>query len=226
MPIGGSATCSSTAWWAIVTTPPTGTIVKIKKRRDEREVRRELEDEAVGPLGHQVLFEEELRPVGERLQQPEGSGAVRADAVLHVGDDLALEPDHQHHRDEQDAEGDEHLHDDDEEHGEADAVGEERIAHQTVSSADVGRERGGVDERPTALGSPIGVALNWTSATPVGTAASATAATTSSPRGDRTRTIAAGRRRASPAPGRAGGAAGASRGAPANRRTATSVPSS
>ena len=31
MPIGGSATCSSTTWWAIVTTPPTGTIVKINR---------------------------------------------------------------------------------------------------------------------------------------------------------------------------------------------------
>jgi len=31
MPIDGSATCSSTAWWAIVTTPPTGTIVKMRR---------------------------------------------------------------------------------------------------------------------------------------------------------------------------------------------------
>jgi len=49
MPIGGSATCSSTTWWAMVTTPPTGTIVKIKKGRQQRQVRRQLEHEADPP---------------------------------------------------------------------------------------------------------------------------------------------------------------------------------
>ena len=40
------------------------------------QVRRQLEDEAVGPLGEEVLLEEQLDAVGQRLQQPEGPGPV------------------------------------------------------------------------------------------------------------------------------------------------------
>ena len=149
MPIGGSATCSSTMWWAIVTTPPTGTMVKIRKRRHERQVGRELEDEPVGPLGEQVLLEEQLGPVRERLQQPERPGPVRADPVLHVGDDLALEPDHEHDRHQQHAEGDEHLDEDDDEAAEVDAVG--RRADRRIRSASPAGRRttsaGDVDQR-------------------------------------------------------------------------------
>ena len=36
-----------------------------------------------------LLLEEQLDAVGERLQDAVRPGAVRADAVLHVGDDLA-----------------------------------------------------------------------------------------------------------------------------------------
>ena len=55
-------------------------------------------------VGDRLLLEEQLDAVGERLQHAVGTGAVRADAVLHVGDDLAHAPDVEHHRDEQDHE--------------------------------------------------------------------------------------------------------------------------
>ena len=71
-----------------------------QERRDEREVRRELEHEPVGALGDQVLLEEQLDAVGQRLEDAERAGLVRADPVLHAGDHLALEPDHQHRGDE------------------------------------------------------------------------------------------------------------------------------
>ena len=102
--------------------PPTGTIVKIKQRRQERQVGRQLEHDAVGLGRHEVFFEEELDAVGERLQDAEGTRPVRPDAVLHVGDDLALEPDHQHDRDEEHDEGDDDLHDGDDEDAEVDAL--------------------------------------------------------------------------------------------------------
>ena len=73
------------------------------ERGDHREQRREAEHEQVGALGQQVLLEEELDAVGQRLQHAPRPGDVRPDAVLHVRDELALEPDHQHHADEQHA---------------------------------------------------------------------------------------------------------------------------
>ena len=86
-----------------------------QERRDEREVRRQLEHEPAGVVRDQVFLEEQLRAVGERLQDAERTGLVRADAVLHPGDDLALEPDHQHRADEADDEDHQDLeqHDED-----------------------------------------------------------------------------------------------------------------
>ena len=81
--------------------------------RQQRQVGRQLEHERVGPLGEQVLLEEELDPVGQGLEQPPGPGPVGPDPALHVRDDLALEPDHEHDRHQQDAEGHQHLDDDD-----------------------------------------------------------------------------------------------------------------
>ena len=40
--------------------------------------------------GIDVFLEQELEPVGQRLQQPERPDAVRPDAVLHPGRDLPL----------------------------------------------------------------------------------------------------------------------------------------
>ena len=77
--------------------------------RDHREVRRQLEDERVGPVGEQVLLEEELGAVGQGLEQAPGPGPVRPDPALHVRDHLALEPDHERRRHQQRHEGDQHL---------------------------------------------------------------------------------------------------------------------
>ena len=55
-----------------------------------------------------------LMPSASVCRMPERPGLVRADAVLHVGDDLALEPDHEHDGDHQHGEGDDGLDDDDE----------------------------------------------------------------------------------------------------------------
>ena len=100
--------------------------------RDERgqqhQVRRELEDEPVGLVRDEVLLEEELGPVGERLEDPERTPALRSDTALHVRDGLALEPDHEHHRDEQGAERHEDPDRDDGELRPVHAAGEQRIA--------------------------------------------------------------------------------------------------
>ena len=98
------------------------------ERGDHREQRREAEHEQVGAFGQQVLLEEELDAVGQRLQHAPRPGDVRPDAVLHVGDELALEPDHQHHADEQHREREDDLERDDEHDREVDIAVEERIA--------------------------------------------------------------------------------------------------
>src|SRR5581483_1015088 len=99
----------------------------------ERQVWRDAEDAPVGAVGDERLLEEQLHAVGECLEDPPRPRAVRPDAVLHVADDLALEPDHQHRRDQQ-----EHEHDDDlEEHDDDDAdrqPGAEERVHYGVST--------------------------------------------------------------------------------------------
>ena len=72
-----------------------------QERGQDRQVGREPEHGAVGGVGDRLLLEEQLDAVGERLQHAVGPGVVGADAVLHVGDDLAHAPDVEHHRDEQ-----------------------------------------------------------------------------------------------------------------------------
>ena len=104
--MGGSASCSSKVWPATVTSPPTGTMAKVRNAGRIDQVRRQLEDEPVALFGDQVLLEEQLDPVGQGLEEAEGARPVGADAALHVGDDLALEPDHQDHRHHQRGEGD------------------------------------------------------------------------------------------------------------------------
>ena len=81
---------------------------------DHRQVRGELEDEGVRPVGQQVLLEHELGAVGQRLEQPPRAGPVRSDPALHVRDHLALEPDHERRRHQQRHEGHEALDDHDE----------------------------------------------------------------------------------------------------------------
>src|SRR5581483_5783045 len=56
------------------------------------------------------------------------AGPVGPVAVLHVGDDLALEPHHEEHRHHEHGEGDERLHDDDEHHAQVEPAAEQRVA--------------------------------------------------------------------------------------------------
>src|SRR5690606_13977617 len=91
--------------------------------------RRDPEHEPVGAVRDEVLLEEEPHAVREGLEDAERPRPVGPEPVLHVGDDLALEPDHQDDGDEQAAEPDEDLQQDDEDVLEADAALEERVVH-------------------------------------------------------------------------------------------------
>src|SRR5208282_728254 len=124
--------------------------------------------------------------VGERLEDPVGAGAVRSYPVLHVGDDLAQEPDGQHHRDEEHAEGDEDLDGDDDHRAEVDSVRKERVGHQVTFSTSISMARTDQSTSAEALVSWTGAALNCSRATPAGTPPSPTARTTTSPRAERT----------------------------------------
>ena len=86
-----------------------------QERRHERKEWGQPEDEPIGTLGKEVFFEEQLDAVGKRLEESEGTSLVRADPVLHPGDDLALEPHHEHRDDETNDKHDQHLdqHEDD-----------------------------------------------------------------------------------------------------------------
>jgi hypothetical protein len=105
-----------------------------QERRHQREERRQLEHEPVGLVGKQVLLEEQLYAVRERLEDPPRAGLVGADAVLHAGYDLALEPHHEHHGDHQEHEGDDDLEQHDEYLGQADVTAEQGIAQRTARS--------------------------------------------------------------------------------------------
>ena len=92
MPIGGSASCTRVS----VAEPRDDAVVAVaevaaerddrphEERRHEGEERGEPEHDAVGAVGQQVLLEDQLHAVGERLQQAERAGLVRPDAVLHA----------------------------------------------------------------------------------------------------------------------------------------------
>ena len=79
-----------------------------RERRHEREHGRRQEQEPVRARRHHDLFQEHLDDVGERLQHALPADAVRADADVHPGEDLALPV-----REVRDAEDQRHEHDDD-----------------------------------------------------------------------------------------------------------------
>ena len=141
MPIGGSASWRSVSWPKMLDDAVlvVGEVAadrddrEREERGDQRQVRRQLEHQPVGAVGDQVLLEEELDAVGQGLQHAERPGPVRADAVLHVADDLALEPDHQHRGDQQEREHDDGLDHDDEDDGQVDVAGEQRVGGEDRS---------------------------------------------------------------------------------------------
>ena len=64
--------------------------------------------------GTDCSLKNSLMPSARDWSTPNGPGALRADPVLHVGDDLAQEPDVEQDEDEQQREDDDRLADDDE----------------------------------------------------------------------------------------------------------------
>ena len=64
------------------------------QRRHDGQHRREVEDDHVRSGRDELLLEEQLRDVGDGLQQPQRSHAVGPRARLHVACDLALGVDH------------------------------------------------------------------------------------------------------------------------------------
>jgi hypothetical protein len=80
-----------------------------EERGDHRHHRREREGPSIGGRGTEVLLEEELDAVGQGLEEAEWAPPIRPDTRLHVGDNPALEPDHQQRRHEQDREDDHDL---------------------------------------------------------------------------------------------------------------------
>ena len=61
-------------------------------------------DPAVGTAGNEVLLDDQLDGISDRLQQAERPYTVGADAVLEPGRHLALQPDHVRHDAGKDAE--------------------------------------------------------------------------------------------------------------------------
>ena len=157
MPIGGSANCSKRVVAedrddtvvAVVEVAPERNDRKQQEGRDERQERGQDEDPFLGLLRHEVFLEEELDAVGQCLQDPPRAGQVRPDPVLEVADHLALEPDHQHGRHEQQHEDQDDLEDHDE-HGRQVDIEQKRIdgEHHAVLPLDahIGEAGGGVDQ--------------------------------------------------------------------------------
>src|SRR5207244_1016381 len=77
--------------------------------RKDGERRRHAIDPPVGVRRVDRLLEEELDPVGEREEDPAGTGAHRSGPCLEVGDHLPLHPDHEQDRDEEHGEHDHDL---------------------------------------------------------------------------------------------------------------------
>ena len=105
--------------------------------------------------GMRSSLKKTLMPSARLCRIPHGPGPVRADAVLHVADDLALEPDHQHGGHEQEHERDHDLEQHDQHDGEVDRAGEQRIGgehHDRGVHTDVGDGHRGVDEHRPAKG--------------------------------------------------------------------------
>jgi hypothetical protein len=62
------------------------------ERREHGDDRRDDVRGVDGRRREEALLADQLDEVGDRLQQPEGTGAIRAVAVLHAPEQLAFEP--------------------------------------------------------------------------------------------------------------------------------------
>ena len=57
------------------------------------------EQQAIGPCRDDVLFDQQLQAIGQGLQDAQGTGVFRADALLHSSGNLALQPHRHQHAD-------------------------------------------------------------------------------------------------------------------------------
>ena len=142
-------------------------------------------------VGRRLLLEEELDAVGEALQQAERPGAVGADAVLHLGDDLAQEPDVHQHREQQQDEDRDRLADHDEHDREVDVAVEQRVGAHVPDPDRVVSTRRSVTASVTVTRSLGPTSPGWATAmnaVPGAVAASVRTAIVTVPRGLVTRT--------------------------------------
>ena len=72
---------------------------KDQKGWHQGQIRSQLENKAVRVLRNQIFLEEEFDPVRQCLKHAPRSSTIRSDSVLHIRDNFALKPDHQHHSD-------------------------------------------------------------------------------------------------------------------------------
>ena len=85
-----------------------------EERGHERRYGASRNTKRIGPLRvDRSSLKNDLMPSARVCRMPNGPALFGPDAVLHPGDDLALEPDHEHGGDEQEDEADDHLEDGD-----------------------------------------------------------------------------------------------------------------
>ena len=119
-----------------VNTPPIGITENTRKAGTSDRNGARMKTRLSARSGRRSSLKKNLMPSASVWRMPNGPGPVRAEAVAHVGVELALEPDHEQHGHEQEPEGDDDLQQDDQHLGEADATGEERVdgEHQAFTT--------------------------------------------------------------------------------------------
>ena len=110
-PIGSGASAMSIVPHFESHGAPYGITAQVSSAGMNDDHRREDEQRHVRLARVRLFLHDVLHAVGDGLQQPVRSDAVRAAAILDERADAPLEPDDHHHADHVDRERDEHLHD-------------------------------------------------------------------------------------------------------------------
>ena len=110
-----------------VKSPPMGTMQKVRKAGATDRYGASRYTRRSARSGCRSSLKMSLMPSASVWRMPHGPGPVGADPVLHVGDDLALEPDHEDHADQHEGEADHALTTTKSDDAEVDAVDEERV---------------------------------------------------------------------------------------------------
>ncbi len=199
--MGGSASCIRVSLPKMLMTPPLpseksppiGMTAKTRKAGTAVRYGARMKIRRSAWSGSESSFMKNFRPSATRLEQAEGAGPVGADAVLEVADGLALEPDHEQHRHQQQGEGDDRLEQDDEDDAEVDVAGQQRVEGQDLRVHHSVSTRTSVTGCSTSIRSATPLRRRWAmAALPSGTPASATTGTVTVARGDETAHPAAG----------------------------------